>query len=649
MRGTSGRDTDRAVEPRGHVCHPAGMSTVRQPSGSGTGAQGEPSVASPIQGYLARLHAEYAGLNEGQVARYIPELADTDPALFGICLATADGAVYEVGDTGHPFTIQSISKPLTFGMILDEFGDAAVRSRIGVEPTGDAFNAITLDPHRGTPANPMINAGAITATAMLGGSDPLAQLLGEYSRYTDRELSLNEAVYASECATGHRNRAIAHLLYGSGAIETDPEAALDLYFQQCSTEVTCRDLALMAATLANGGTNPVTGVRAASVATTRAMLTVMATCGMYDGAGDWLYTVGLPAKSGVSGGILAVLPGRLGIAVFSPLLDAHGNSVRGVRVCRDLARDLGLRLIEFGDAPPIRAAHSIAERGSKRIRSALERAVLTERGDEVTALELQGDLEFPEVERVIRHLVGSPAGVNLAVLDFSRVTQIAPVAAPFFADLHHEYSARGGRLLLSGLARHGGFLDTMRRLTAGASADEIGPLSFSELDAALEWCETHLLIASEVAANTASVDLADHDLLAGLSDPDLLAVRRLLECHEFAAGERVLGPGADAEELYLITRGKLSVMTTGAGGQPRRLATLSAGMVLGELAFATGEARTSTVWADSAVECYSLSAADLASLACERPAAEAAILRNLVGITSTRASQMRGELALVTD
>lgn len=605
-------------------------------------------VDSPIYEYLARLHAEYADLTDGEVASYIPELSDADPSLFGICMATADGAIYEVGDTGHRFTIQSISKPLTYGMILDELGDEAVRAKIGVEPTGDVFNAITLDPVNGTPANPMINAGAITATAMVGGEDRLTRLLAGYSRYTDRDLSINEEVYNSERATGHRNRAIAHLLYGSGAIDSDPEAALDLYFQQCAAEVTCRDLALIAATMANGGLNPANGQRAATVATTRRMLTVMATCGMYDGAGDWLYTVGIPAKSGVSGGILAVLPGKLGIAVFSPLLDGHGNSVRGVQVCRDLTQNLGLRLIDSGGQRPIRDSHSIAELGSKRIRSAAERAVLTDRGNDVAAVELQGDLEFPETEMVIRRMVSLPDTADLAVLDFRRVTRADPVAAPFFAELHREFTGHGRRLVFSGLGNHSTFLDAMIHITIGETPDGVELLTFDELDAALEWCESQLLVAADVTADTGEVDLPQHELLQGLTAPDLDAVQALLEPREFAAGDMVLRPGGTADELYLITRGQLSIMGTRPSGQPRRLATLTAGMVLGELAFATGQARTSTVWADSPVQCYALSAADLADLARHQPTAELVILRNLVGITSARASRMRSELALIT-
>lgn len=313
------------------------VKTASRRAGSRPVGVADERLASPITAYLERLHARHRPVAEGRVATYIPALATADPAWFGICLVTADGAIYEAGDTRQPFTIQSISKPLAYGLVLEQQGEAAVRDRVGVEPTGDAFNSISLAPDTGTPFNPMINAGAIAIASLVrgqNGSRPLEIVLDAYSRYAGRPLTIDQTVYESESATGHRNRAIAHLLRNSGVIAADPEQALQLYFQQCSVLVDCRDLAVMAATLANGGINPLTGLRVARDETVRSVLTVMTSCGMYDFAGEWLYSVGLPAKSGVSGGMLAVLPGQFGIGVFSPLLDSRGNSVRGVRVCQ---------------------------------------------------------------------------------------------------------------------------------------------------------------------------------------------------------------------------------------------------------------------------------------------------------------------------
>ncbi|MDQ2677398.1 MAG: glutaminase A, partial [Actinomycetota bacterium] len=309
---------------------------------------------SPVTALLEGVLERHADDLDGEVASYIPELAAADPDRFAVALVTVDGARYEAGDAIETFTIQSISKPFVFGAALEQVGEAAVRDRVGVEPTGDAFNSITLDPVRGTPSNPMVNAGAITCSGLIAEhhpDDPTGHLVSTMSAYAGRPLVVDHEVAASESATGHRNRAIAHLLRGAEVLKVDPEVALRTYFDQCSVLVDCRDLAAMAATLANGGVNPLTGEQVASGATVRSVLSVMATCGMYDGAGEWLYEIGLPAKSGVAGGIIAVQPGQFGIAVFSPRLDRHGNSARGVQVCEDLSTELDLHVVQSGAHP----------------------------------------------------------------------------------------------------------------------------------------------------------------------------------------------------------------------------------------------------------------------------------------------------------
>jgi glutaminase len=270
---------------------------------------------SPIQRHLEGLHARYAGLRDGEVASYIPELAKADPERFAICIATTDGRVYEVGDARLRFTIQSISKPLTYGLALGDRGLDAVLRKIGVEPSGDAFNSISLEPGTGRPLNPMINAGAIAAASLVAGRSPqdqAARLLAVYSLYAGRALEVDDAIYESERSTGHRNRAIGHMLRNFEIVD-DPDPALDLYFRQCSVAVDCRDLSVMAATLANGGLNPLTGERALDAVHVERVLSVMTTCGLYDAAGEWVFRVGMPAKSGVGGGILVVRPGPLGL------------------------------------------------------------------------------------------------------------------------------------------------------------------------------------------------------------------------------------------------------------------------------------------------------------------------------------------------
>jgi glutaminase len=311
---------------------------------------GAASPPPPLMDFLRELYERYAPLEDGAAAAYIPELARADPEWFGICVACVDGRVFEIGSSRQPFTIQSVSKPFSYGLALEECGVDQVLTRVGVEPTGDSFNAIVLDEVSRRPYNPMVNAGAIAVTDMIRGTDPtdrLHKMLSCFRRYVGHaSIHVDAATFTSERTTGHRNRGIAHLMRGLGMLEGPIDETLDLYFQQCSLLVHCRDLAVMAATLANGGVNPITDERAVSGEYVKNILSVMYTCGMYDSAGEWAYRVGLPAKSGVSGGVLAVVPGQCGIGVFSPRVDAHGNSVRGVRVCEAFSKEFALHLFD---------------------------------------------------------------------------------------------------------------------------------------------------------------------------------------------------------------------------------------------------------------------------------------------------------------
>jgi glutaminase len=336
-------------------------------------------------------------LAEGEVATYIPELAKANPDWFAICLATNDGHLYEIGDSEQPFTIQSISQPFVYGLALEDRSRDAVLRRIGVEPTGDAFNAISLESGSGRPLNPMINAGAIAASSMVAGHSPddaRARLLAVLSTYAGRPLAVDEAVYESERSTGHRNRAIGHRLRNFDIVTADPESALDLYLRQCSVAVTCRDLAFMAATLANGGVHPRSGERAIREDLVADVLSVMTTCGMYDFAGEWVYRVGMPAKSEVGGGILAVLPGQFGVGFFSPRRDVRGNSVRGVAVCRDWSRDFGLHFLRTTrlSRAVVCSAYGLRSIRSKTRRPESDRKRLESIGDRAAVYELQGDL-----------------------------------------------------------------------------------------------------------------------------------------------------------------------------------------------------------------------------------------------------------------
>jgi glutaminase len=272
-------------------------------------------VESPVQALLAELHAKYRSETSGEVATYIPELSKADPDRFGIAIATVDGQVYEVGDTSQPFTIQSISKPFVYGLALEDSGEDEVLSHVGLEPSGDAFNAISLKPNSGRPFNPMINAGAIATAGLVRGDsaeDRTSRILEAFGRYAGRDLEIDWAVFESERETGHRNRAISHLLRNFDVIASDPTPVVDAYFGQCSVSATCRDLALMAATLANKGVHLVSGEHALGARYVESVLSVMGSCGMYDYAGEWLYRIGMPGKSASPAGCWRCCRGNWG-------------------------------------------------------------------------------------------------------------------------------------------------------------------------------------------------------------------------------------------------------------------------------------------------------------------------------------------------
>lgn len=309
------------------------------------GAQAaRPPQAAEIQRALSAAYTKYRDLKEGKNADYIPALAKVDPNLYGIALVTPDGKVYTAGDTSKQVSIQSISKVFTLARVFQDSGEKAVLNNVGVDATGLAFNSIVaIEVKKGFEMNPFVNAGAIATTSMVGGgsADQIwKRILDTYDGFAGRKLSVLEDVYRSEAATNQRNRAIGALMYAYGHIHANPDQATDIYTRQCSVGVTAKDLAVMAATIANGGVNPITGQRVLDAKYVPGLLSVMATAGLYDDSGRWLFMTGLPAKSGVGGGLIAVSPGNWGIAVISPPLDSAGNSVRAQKAIADISTAL---------------------------------------------------------------------------------------------------------------------------------------------------------------------------------------------------------------------------------------------------------------------------------------------------------------------
>lgn len=379
-------------------------------------------MKTPVPDYLDEVLDSLRGDTGGTNADYIPELAAADPERFGMALTTTLGRTYAAGDADTEFTIQSISKPFAYAAALIDRGHDRVLEAVGVEPSGEAFNELSLEGETHRPKNPMINAGAITTHSLLAGAGAgqdarVERAVTFFSRLAGRDLRVDERVCASELASAHRNLALAYMLRTYGVLDDDVPSVIEGYTRQCSILVSVRDLSVMAATLAAGGIQPVTGERVMDPAVARHVMAVMAAAGMYDAAGDWLTRVGIPAKSGVAGGIVGVLPDLVGIGTFSPRLDSHGNSRRGRLVFERLSRDMGMHLFS-------------SDRGR------LDAVAVSEAEGTVT-FALQGNVQLTAASELLDLMAGSD-GAGDVVLDVSRV---------------HSFSDLGRRMSLEGLRR----------------------------------------------------------------------------------------------------------------------------------------------------------------------------------------------------
>ena len=607
-------------------------------------------LTSPVSDFLAELHRNFSTIRDGTLADYIPELAKANPDWFGICLVSTDGYVYEVGDSGVAFTIQSISKPFVYGLALEDNSRQHMLTRAGVEPTGDAFNSISLDPGTGRPRNPMINAGAIATTGMIAGRSLATRwerMMEMFGRYAGRPLALDEDVYRSEAETGHRNRAIGHMLRNFNILTEAPDPIVDLYFRQCSIAVTARDLGVMAATLANAGVNPTSGIRALRGEYVESVLGVMGTCGMYDFAGEWLYNVGIPAKSGVAGGIIAVLPGQLGIGVYSPLLDPHGNSIRGIRVCEELSRAFNLHLFNAPEAlgSAIRAQYSAAEFNSKRVRTTAESEFLRTHGGRTRVYELQGNLSFARSERVVRDIVKNASAIDTLILDLRRVVALPEPSCRLLSELVLRFEARGCPVIFT----HAGAQPALRRMMKAKLGGRFGEQfrRFDDNDLALEWCEDRLLAEHGAPAGELAATPAEYEVFDGLPPEEVAAVTAQLERRAYPAGARVIEIGTDAREFFIVVRGRISARLPLADGSHRRLATFSTGMVFGELAVIDGAPRSAEIVADTDVECDVLSVDAFHGLSQTHPHIKIVILQNMTLMLCRRLRKANRELAVL--
>ena len=587
-------------------------------------------VASPLHRFLTRCHAEFVDENSGAVADYIPELKKANPNHFGVCLATIDGHVYEVGDSGVPFTIQSISKAFVFALALEMLGAERVEAVIGVEPSGDAFNSIRLRPDN-RPFNPMVNSGAIACSGLIHrakGDAAFPVILAALGRLAGRELSIDEAVFASERETGDRNRAIAYLLRNYRVIDGDVDAVLDVYFRQCSVLVTARDLAVMAATLANNGVNPVTGVVVMAPYTVARTLSIMTSSGMYDYAGEWVYRVGMPAKSGVGGGIVAALPAQLGLGTFSPRLDDHGNSVRGLKICETLSTHFGLHMLNrSGDVrSAIIADYDVGGITSRRSRQPSEQQILEDHHEDVRIIELVGALTFATIDYVSRRLGEKPT--PLLIIDFRRVASITRAGGLLLADILRNLTAGNTVAVLAGIDRESQIWATIDPLIDDIAKLRVLPL----LDEAIEWAEDQVIFRyGGYIAQRSTTHLKEQALLAGLSEEELADLAALGTTRSYRAGQRIVAAGGAASSLFFLQSGLVSVkLPSGV-----RLASLDQGMEFGEMALLE-DARTADVSADTNVTCLELPIGEFDRFRREHPHIGERIARNLATILAKR-------------
>ncbi len=586
----------------------------------------------PLQRFLTSCYQEFRGDDSGAVADYIPELKKADPAHFGIALVTIDGHVYEIGDSAVPFTIQSVSKAFVFALALEMVGEERVAATIGVEPSGEAFNSIRLT-NDNRPFNPMVNAGAIACSGLIhqvDGAGAFDRILAKLSQFAGRELAVDDAVHASEVTTGNRNRAIAWLLRNYSVVLGDVDAVLDTYFRQCAVLVTARDLAVMAATLANRGINPVTGIQVITPHVVASTLSVMTSSGMYDYAGEWIYRVGIPAKSGVGGGIVAALPSQLGLGTFSPCLDSHGNSVRGLKVCEALSARFDLHMLNrSADVRTcIIADYDIFGISSRRSRQPHEQQILDERHNDVRVIELIGALNFAAIDYVTRRLANEPPNAPLLLLDFRRVPDITAAGARLLGENLTILGNLGVTVILTGCEATSPVSEAIRAQTADVQRLR----RFVLLDDAIEWAEDQVIYRyGGFTLVKETSHLGEQALLAELSADEIAALAGLSTARAYESGQRIVRAGEPANSLFFLQRGMVSVkLPSGV-----RLASLGPGREFGEMAILE-RLRSADVWADTAVECLELPLGTFADYCRLHPQTALKIMRNLSALLAKR-------------
>lgn len=610
-------------------------------------------MISPLHRYLSEMLENLRPMTSGTVNPVTEVATSPDINKVGLTITTVNGHQYSSGDTDHKFAIQSIAKVFAYGLALDDLGPTEVGKKVDVEPSGDPFNEISLQQNTGRPANPMINAGAIATVGLIkgkGGTDRITRISRHMKLAAEGspgDLDINRTVYHAENIGGHRNRALAWLLRSFEIIDSDPEPVVQDYFLECSTDITTENLSMMAATLANKGVNPVTGREVFSEETTRQVLAVMMTCGMYDAAGNWMIDIGLPAKSGVDGGIMVVVPGQLGIGVYSAPLDNHGNSVRGAAAIRRVTRDLGLH---YADAAPLggstlRAHYSLADASLGVVRSTELSRITSQFGDRCQILEVSGDLGFAETETMARTIVEMEEDVSMVIIDFQGVDDYGRAAILMLASLTSSWRDNGkdiifidwGESLVESLLEYTSVRDDLylpdpREKAKAASAGQIdlpwdaesieaeitGEFRlFDNRSAALEWAE--LRLAQRYAREILQTDDSPREpetapVFEFLDDRDVNELSGYMELRSYTADTVIRRVGQPFGGLYFVRSGRVELAAEGQGDARYRHVYLSPGTTFGEFALSYTGRQLTTIRAVDDVEVLVLSAQKIASI-----------------------------------
>lgn len=606
-------------------------------------------IMSPIQSALKKIYERHKENFGGAIASYIPELKKANPSHFGISLATVDGMIYEVGETRENFTLQSISKVFVYGMALADHGINHVLDYVGVEPHGDSFNSIIFNPLNNRPFNPMVNSGAISTTSLIKGDNKehrLKRILEMFSSFMGHQALIDEKVFESERVTGNRNRAIAYLELSNDAICPPIDEHLELYFKQCSVLGNARDLAVMAATIAADGINPLTKERAQKAEHIHRILSIMQSCGMYDYSGSWMYHVGLPAKSGVSGGIMAVVPGLLGIGIYSPLLDERGNSVRGIAACRDFSREFNLHI--FCSSPPvssvIRRHYTGDQIWSKRLRNKKELEILRTRAHEIHVYELQGDLFFSSVEQICRNFSLTKEKISYVIFDGKHVSRIDKSSLGLIYDLKKMLDQQNIKLFIAG---NNSFFFKVLKKEFGKVLEE--HTFIPSIDQALQWCEDELIASSGlIKSEEETLPLDNFDIAQDLDATEIEVVKNIITPIDFGENAYIVKEGDEASEIFMLAKGLLDVFLLSDQKEKIRIASIGPGNTFGELGLFYGKKRTADIIAQEKSTCYVLPLSRFESLADTNPVIHGKLLRNVGRILSDRLRQADQEIRILS-